>query len=263
METPIFEYRPDMVYITHDETFTFSSHVHPHFEVILMRDGQTCVSVDGVTQTLHVGDMAVAFPNTVHSFRHFDNEGILDIVICAPQLFKEYHNTLSEYHPTCSFIKKEQVHRDVVYAMDSFQEEMKNPNINACSALLTLILARILPVMTLCKNTESNSFDLAHQAVSYLMANYQEPISLDILADKLNVSRYKLSRVFTNRLNTSFTGFVQQLRVDFAKKLLQSTALSIQDVCYECGFENLRDFDRVFAKICGHTPRQFRKGLHY
>jgi AraC-like DNA-binding protein len=252
-----------MVYITHDEPFTFSAHVHPHFEAILMREGQTSVSVDGMERTLQVGDMAVAFPNTVHSFHHFANEGILDIVLCAPQLFKEYRSTLSQYHPTCAFIEKELVHRDVVYAMDSFQTEMKDPDVNACSALLNLILARILPVMTLCKNTESNSFDLAHRAVSYLMANYSEPISLDILADKLGVSNSKLSRVFTNRLKTTFTSFVQQLRIDCAKKLLQSSELSIEDVCYECGFDSLRDFDRVFVKICGHTPRQFRKGIHF
>jgi AraC-like DNA-binding protein len=74
----------------------------------------------------------------------------------------------------------------------------------------------------------------------------------------MGISRYYLSRTFSEKLQTSFPNYLNSLRVDLAKNLLESGDQDILQICYECGFESQRTFNRVFKNTCGITPREYR-----
>jgi len=101
--------------------------------------------------------------------------------------------------------------------------------------------------------------DLPTAVISYISEHFCEPLSLEILSKELGVCRFYLSRIFTQVLHTGFHEYVNTLRIDQAKKLLENTRDSILDVAIQCGFQNQQTFNRVFKEICGITPSAFRK----
>ncbi|MBM6901172.1 helix-turn-helix transcriptional regulator, partial [Gemmiger formicilis] len=95
--------------------------------------------------------------------------------------------------------------------------------------------------------------------VRYLSCNFQKPLSLDTVARELGVSKYHLSHIFSSRLHTSFSEYVNFLRLNLARELLLTTDQSILELGLTCGFSSQRTFNRVFQIHMGMSPRQYRE----
>ena len=79
------------------------------------------------------------------------------------------------------------------------------------------------------------------------------------LARQFNFSERNLKRRFQVATQISPNQYLQQVRVDKAKKLLLTADMSVQQIAYEVGYENVSFFIRVFKKIAGCTPTQWIK----
>ena len=93
----------------------------------------------------------------------------------------------------------------------------------------------------------------------YINANYKSNITLDILASKFSLSKYYLCKLFKKSVGFTFSDFLNQVRVTEAKKLLETTELSVADVAYETGYSDIAYFCRVFKKLMGITALKYRK----
>lgn len=96
------------------------------------------------------------------------------------------------------------------------------------------------------------------EALDYIARNYQAPISLQEVADHLQISAGYLSRLFMSVMETSFTERLNQERVDRAKKLLLSTDIPVYTIGEMVGIPNATYFIRVFKKHEGITPNEYR-----
>jgi AraC-like DNA-binding protein len=67
------------------------------------------------------------------------------------------------------------------------------------------------------------------------------------------------SRYFRNRTEKTFTRYVNEIRISNAQKLLINSDLKINDICLQCGFNNLTYFNRIFKEMNNITPKDFRK----
>jgi len=95
--------------------------------------------------------------------------------------------------------------------------------------------------------------------VQYVAENYQKDISLSLLSDRIGYSDSYLSLIFKQCTGESFVDYVNKFRIQKAKSLLESSALSIAVICEQCGFNSANNFNRVFKKYEGITPGQYRK----
>jgi len=93
----------------------------------------------------------------------------------------------------------------------------------------------------------------------YIMINFAEPISLKTIASIAHLSLPAFCTFFKKRTQKSFTRFLNEVRVGHACKLLQNQKLSIADVCYSSGFQNLANFNKFFKQIIAITPSNYRK----
>lgn len=96
-------------------------------------------------------------------------------------------------------------------------------------------------------------------AMAYIEQNYRQPLSLDGIAEALNISKYTLSHDFTEHIGTSVMESIIQKRINDAKELLSSTEMSVNDISSEVGFSNNTHFIQTFKKRVGVTPLQYRK----
>lgn len=93
----------------------------------------------------------------------------------------------------------------------------------------------------------------------YIAKNFDKDITLDVLADKLNISRSYLSRYFKEKTGEYFVDYVNSVRIEEAKKLLLRPDIRIQDAAQIAGYQNINSFNRMFKKFTGFTPSEYRK----
>lgn len=97
------------------------------------------------------------------------------------------------------------------------------------------------------------------QVMSFILSNSHEAISLQEVSNKANLSKEAFCRFFKERTGKTFTEFLTQVRIHQACQLLQEKDLSISQIAYQCGFQNLSYFNRAFKKIQEETPKEFRR----
>lgn len=95
-------------------------------------------------------------------------------------------------------------------------------------------------------------------ARDFIATNYPLPVSVEDIAEASNVSRTTLFRVFKSELNTTPVDYLTAYRIAQAKTLLSETDLSITAVARSTGYEDNLYFSRVFRKITGTTPTEYR-----
>lgn len=98
-----------------------------------------------------------------------------------------------------------------------------------------------------------------NRVLDYLLHHFCQPIRLDEVAGLASMSPTAFCRYFKSRTNKTLVGFVNELRVGHAHKLLMESQDNISRICYECGFNNVSNFYEQFQKITGRTPSQYRQ----
>lgn len=97
----------------------------------------------------------------------------------------------------------------------------------------------------------------------YLRKNYQNKISIKQVADIANMSESAFSHFFKKSTNRNFTTFLMELRLGEACRRLLNTQESVSEICFNCGYTNLSNFNRLFKKYKGMTPVAFRQQVSY
>ncbi len=106
------------------------------------------------------------------------------------------------------------------------------------------------------ENQDNDRINVVH---AYVQDNFQASITLDEVADLINMTVPAFCRYFKKLSGKTFTRFVNENRVAHACKLLLEQNGSITHVCFESGFNNFSHFNRFFREITGKSPSEYRK----
>jgi AraC-like DNA-binding protein len=97
-----------------------------------------------------------------------------------------------------------------------------------------------------------------HKIYHYIETNYQKDIDVNRVAQLTNLTTAAFCRYFKKATHLTFTDFLNQYRINQAKKLLLHDK-NVTEACYESGFENLSHFNKTFKKITGENPSHFKR----
>jgi AraC-like DNA-binding protein len=92
----------------------------------------------------------------------------------------------------------------------------------------------------------------------YIDSNYNLSPDVNVIAAKVNFTTAAFCRYFKKQTNITFTDFVNQYRIDIAKNLLMQDK-NVTETCYAVGFESLSYFNKLFNKMVGQNPSDFKK----
>lgn len=98
----------------------------------------------------------------------------------------------------------------------------------------------------------------ARMVVSYIRENHARPLGRPEVARKAGLSESEFSRMLKRETGFSFTEHLLRARIDKAMLLLRSSPLTIQEIGFQCGFENAPHFSRTFKAMTGKSPSEFR-----
>lgn len=105
--------------------------------------------------------------------------------------------------------------------------------------------------------TESSN-PLVREATEYMQENYAKDLSLTDVAEHLRISTGYLSTLMNQNLGCGFVDYLNQVRVDRACCYLEQNQLKNYEVAYKVGFNDEKYFSKVFKKIKGMTPKEYR-----
>lgn len=97
------------------------------------------------------------------------------------------------------------------------------------------------------------------RVIEYVMKSFRQEIRLDDVASAVNMTAPAFSRYFKKRTRKTFSDFVAEIRLGHASRLLQEDQLSVAEICFASGFNNLSNFNRQFRNFYKLSPMQFRK----
>jgi len=99
------------------------------------------------------------------------------------------------------------------------------------------------------------------KGIQYIHDHYHESISLPQLCDYLNLNMCYFCVLFKNQTTMTFSQYLNRVRINESKKLLEETDDSIIDISLSVGFNNHNHFSATFKKLAGMTPTQYRNQL--
>ena len=105
------------------------------------------------------------------------------------------------------------------------------------------------------RNVESRRVEKVKQ---YIHDHYAEPLKLADLAALVGMSPVSFSRFFRQRTGRTLSDYIVDIRLGYAARMLVDSTKNISEICYECGFNNLSNFNRTFKAKRNYTPRDFR-----
>lgn len=92
----------------------------------------------------------------------------------------------------------------------------------------------------------------------YISEHYQEEIRLSTLADMVGMTPVSFSRFFHLRTGKTLSDYIIDIRLGTAGRLLVDSRQTISEICYNCGFNNQSNFNRLFRRKKGCSPKEFR-----
>jgi AraC-like DNA-binding protein len=99
------------------------------------------------------------------------------------------------------------------------------------------------------------------KAFEYLNNNYDKPISLKEIAKLVNMTEVSFSRFIKKRTGNTYIDTLNEIRLGHASRMLIDTTHSIAEISFNCGFNNISNFNRLFKKKKNCTPKEFRESF--
>ncbi len=99
------------------------------------------------------------------------------------------------------------------------------------------------------------------KAKAFIQEHQADDISLGAVAKSVNTSTFYFCKMFKKVTGLNFTNYLSRVRIEKAKNLLLNPNLRISEIAFEVGFQSLTHFNRVFKKVIGQSPTQYRSQL--
>lgn len=275
--TPLSEC--DFLYVVDrtKDSFTFPVHRHAEFEINFIENcaGARRIVGDSV-ETVGQFDLVIVGHGVEHGWEQHDCQGgnIREITIQFPvdifgnEMLRRTQmqsvKTLLENaakgvaYPMSSIIKIFHHIEALLNAQSSFYQMMKLIEI--------LHLLAIDPAGRLLSSSKEagvgNQSAGSHRlkkVQEYIAANYKGEVRLNDLAKLVGMSPSSFSRFFKLRTGRSISDYIIGIRLDVASRELVTTHTPIAEICYSSGFNNVSNFNRIFKKNKGYTPKEFRE----
>jgi Response regulator containing CheY-like receiver domain and AraC-type DNA-binding domain len=126
---------------------------------------------------------------------------------------------------------------------------------------LSLLASNLIENITqaISTSTYSGNSQIIKLAIQNINENYKNKISLKVVADQLHTNPSYLSMLFKQEMGLTFTDYLNQIRINRSCDLLTNTSLNLIDISIQSGFDDQSYFSKVFKKLKGTTPKDYRK----
>lgn len=272
----------DVLYIAdrHKKEFTYPIHNHSVFELNFVENAQGVRRIVGDSQEV-IGEYDLCLITSaelehVWEQNECKSEDIREITIQFD--FSMGDETLFGRNPYSSITRMmQQARKGLVFPMKAIMKVYSlldtlssiKDGFYAVQQFLTILYelsrcdnARTLASSSFAKVKVEDDSRRILKVKNYISKNYMDDLRLPMLADLAGMSPSAFSRFFKLRTGRNISEYIIDLRLGYAARMLVDTAKSISEIGFDCGFNNLSNFNRIFKKKKGCSPTEFRENYH-
>lgn len=238
----------------------FPNHFHEYYVIGFIEKGQRLLSCKNKEYTIEPGDLLLFNPRDNHTCEQVDGKTLdYRCINIKPETMRKavFEITGKEYLPY--FIPQVVFHSEFVAVLRELHQMIMDEERDfrkeeifffLLEQLIEEYTEQIVPAENAEQSTEVRAI------CEFLENHYMENITLDDLCKLIGLSKYYLLRTFTKQKGISPYSYLETIRIDKSKKMLEQGILPI-DVALQTGFTDQSHFSNFFKKFIGLTPKQY------
>lgn len=250
-------------------------HQHEEIQISYIVEGSGSLMVGDTVNEYRSKDILVIGENVPHVFKSDicnTSKSIMFTLFFTKDSFGKDFFSLPDLSSANAFFK------DATYGMkilskqpqiiqlfEKLKEQNKIERISSFLKILNIIIyseKKPLSSFVYRKKYSEDEGKRMRVVFQHALEHFNETISLEVMAEKANMSKNAFCRYFKKHTNKTFFQFLIEIRIENAGKILQNNKdLSIASVSDQCGFQNIANFNRKFKELKGVTPTQFRSRI--
>ncbi len=250
----MYENRFDGITVSTGESFDFPIHSHYNLEICICTEGEVYAECNGKRMILQKGNAMIAFSNDIHGYIRTESGSQILIIVSSRLFYEEMRIALSNRYENFCLSNNPEVLRLAFKLQECFEAKDMLLSIGYASLLLAHLI-RDLPERSSVSRMDEDIFT---SVVKFISDHATEKITLSSVAGKFGMNYFNLSKLFKQKISLTFLQYLHILRIEEAKVMLKNSSRSITEICYECGFSDIRTFNRVFKQVCKMTPSEAR-----
>lgn len=246
-------------------------HFHPFYEIHILLDDYANHIIEGTPYSMSKFDIACLRPNLLHKSEYPIGEAKKRLVIQfqfpteLTGIRKELEQILEIFHAEVPIYRFSRNHQKKIFELINEIYYISRSDSGIKQLLIHTKFIEFLSAFYMCRNksnyipdTQSQSSNKIYSITAYIHSHFKEDLSLESLSKIFYMSTYYLSHQFKEVTGFTLTSYIQMIRIQNAQQMLLVTDKKITKIAEECGFTSFSQFNRVFNKFCGTSPREFK-----
>ena len=263
-------------------------HTHDFIEIVYVYDGKGYHIYNNVTYPVSKGELYIINSRTPHCFYPTDKSNSEHLVVYNLCFLPEFISSINIHLPilvelTDIMLYKSLYPDEIIYSPDlklsgSMRTEIEqlyekmyleftSKGINYVELLRLSLCELLLKIHRFYRQNhaspESAVIKYRHQlipdCIQYLRENYSKKVTIEELSNNFFLSKSYLSSLFKKATGSGVVEYLQQIRIEQAKKLLKTSKMRIADIAEKVGYRDIKFFNKIFVKETTVTPSEYRK----
>jgi AraC-like DNA-binding protein len=270
---------PDKSFIVYHETTPFSSwHFHPEYELVYIVKGKGKRMIGDHIDRFKENDLVFLGPNLPHEWScnehsynadgNFIGEAI--VIQFLHDFLGDQFMSIPENYQLANFLKAStqgckifgQTKAKIISCIKSMVAMNKTERLYTLFKIFYTLSEskeyQLLASPGFIEPFNNHDEEPITMAWQYILKNYQHDIKIKDLLEITCMSSTAFCSSFKKYYKMNFKEYLLNLRIGYACRLLQERSVSIAEIAYESGFQNLSNFNRQFKRIKGITPKNFK-----
>ena len=257
------------------ESGSFMWHWHPEIEITYVQKGTMCYKVNHMVYHLKEGDIVFNNSGALHSgtMENQKDCAYIPVTFDSRLIYGFFQSTVNSKYvdpviqdsmlPAICIDQSEPWHKPFreyllrIIELDEKKPDFYELDITICLQSMWRLLLEHITYEPQASRENSLEYDRIKKILSYIEENYQNKITLNDIAGHIHLCESECTRLFKRHMNTTLFAFLQEYRIERSLEFLQDDQ-PVSAVADKAGFSDPNYYSKVFAKIKGCSPREYR-----
>ena len=257
------------------ESGSFMWHWHPEIEITYVQKGTMCYKVNHMVYHLKEGDIVFNNSGALHSgtMENQKDCAYIPVTFDSRLIYGFFQSTVNSKYvdpviqdsmlPAICIDQSEPWHKPFreyllrIIDLDEKKPDFYELDITICLQSMWRLLLEHITYEPQASRENSLEYDRIKKILSYIEENYQNKITLNDIAGHIHLCESECTRLFKRHMNTTLFAFLQEYRIERSLEFLQDDQ-PVSAVADMAGFSDPNYYSKVFAKIKGCSPREYR-----
>ena len=257
------------------ESGSFMWHWHPEIEITYVQKGTMCYKVNHMVYHLKEGDIVFNNSGALHSgtMENQKDCAYIPVTFDSRLIYGFFQSTVNSKYvdpviqdsmlPAICIDQSEPWHKPFreyllrIIDLDEKKPDFYELDITICLQSMWRLLLEHITYEPQASRENSLEYDRIKKILSYIEENYQNKITLNDIAGHIHLCESECTRLFKRHMKTTLFAFLQEYRIERSLEFLQDDQ-PVSAVADKAGFSDPNYYSKVFAKIKGCSPREYR-----